>query len=158
MFCPVDKGQEHNIEDIKVMYRSEGPNINWGYLKKLHPAIHVIWTLTLHIEQEFGTLAWGKKHSTPKKDANVEKLQKVYKVSDYHRYQCGRTINSKKDQAADYVTKGCLKLQQEKILEKWQELRSYKRVTTEHWNSLLDNEDSNEDSEGNKQEMDTTDS
>ena len=56
MFCPVDKGQEHNIKDIKVTHRSEGPNIDWAYLKKLHPAIHVIWTLTLHMEQEFGTL------------------------------------------------------------------------------------------------------
>jgi hypothetical protein len=158
MFCPVDKGQEHNIKDIKVTHRSEGPNINWAYLKKLHPAIHVIRTLTLHMEQEFGTLTQGKKHSTPKKDADVEKLQKAYKVSGYHRYQHGRTINSKKDQATDYATKGCLKLQRGKIIGKWHELRSYERATTEHWNSLLDDEDSDEDSEDNELGMDTSDS
>ncbi|KAJ7094819.1 hypothetical protein C8R44DRAFT_584516, partial [Mycena epipterygia] len=46
---PVDEAQEMNIKDIKVRilfvgitYRSEGPNIDWQYLKKLHPAIHVI--------------------------------------------------------------------------------------------------------------------
>jgi hypothetical protein len=158
MFCPVDKGQEHNIKDIKITYRSEGPNINWGYLKKLHPAIHVIWTLTLHMEQEFRTLTRGKKHSTPKKDADVEKLQKAYRASGYHRYQRGRTINSKKDRAADYATKGCLKLQRGKIIGKWHELRSYERATTEHWNSLLDGEDSEEDSGDDEPEMDTTDS
>ena len=97
MFCPVDKGQEHNIKDIKIMYHSEGPNINWSYLKKLHPAIYVIWTLTLHMEQEFRTLTQGKKHSIPKKDADVEQLQKAYRASGYHRYQHGRTINSKKN-------------------------------------------------------------
>ena len=61
MHCPVDKAQEINIKDIKVTYRSEGPNIKWPYLKKLHPAIHVIRALTLHIEEEFNTLSRGKK-------------------------------------------------------------------------------------------------
>jgi len=36
----IDKAQEHNIKDIKVTYRSEGPNIHWDYMKKLHPANH----------------------------------------------------------------------------------------------------------------------
>ncbi|KAJ6582640.1 hypothetical protein DFH09DRAFT_1439496 [Mycena vulgaris] len=37
---PVDEAQEMNIKDIKVTHRSEGPQIDWKYLKKLHPAIH----------------------------------------------------------------------------------------------------------------------
>ncbi|KAH9474970.1 hypothetical protein JR316_0012069 [Psilocybe cubensis] len=57
MFCAVDKAQEHNIKDMKVTYRSEGPNIKWEYFKKLHPAIHIIRLVTDHIEKEFGTLA-----------------------------------------------------------------------------------------------------
>ncbi|KAJ6481356.1 hypothetical protein DFH09DRAFT_1107681 [Mycena vulgaris] len=39
---PVDEAQEMNIKDIKVTHRSKGPQIDWKYLKKLHPAIHVI--------------------------------------------------------------------------------------------------------------------
>ena len=46
--------------------------------------------------------------------------------------------------------------QQGKIIRKWHELRSYERATTEHWNSLLDGEDS--ESGDDEPEMDTTDS
>ena len=42
MFAPVDKHQEMNIKVIKVTYHLQGPNIDWKYIKKLHPAIHVI--------------------------------------------------------------------------------------------------------------------
>ncbi|KAJ7898884.1 hypothetical protein B0H14DRAFT_2223162, partial [Mycena olivaceomarginata] len=41
-FLPVDEGQEHNIKDIKVTHRSQGPKVDWDYLKKLHPSINVI--------------------------------------------------------------------------------------------------------------------
>lgn len=153
MFCPVDQGQEHNIKDIKVTYRSEGPNINWGYLKKLHPAIHVIRRLTLHMEQEFGTLTRGKKHSTPKKVIDVEKLRKAYRISTYHKFQRGRLINSKNDRSPDYATNGCLKLQRGKIMVKWHELRSYKRATTEHWENLLDDEESDNESSDDEPSM-----
>ncbi|KAJ7474945.1 hypothetical protein FB451DRAFT_1465243 [Mycena latifolia] len=52
-FMPVDEAQEMNIKDIKVTYRSEGPNIDWDYLKKLHTAIHVIRAVNSHMEYEF---------------------------------------------------------------------------------------------------------
>jgi hypothetical protein len=151
MHCPVDKGQEHNIKDIKVTYRSEGPNIKWAFLKKLHPAIPVIRALTLHIEEEFGTLTRGKRHTVPKKELDVQKLQESYRLSDYHKYHRGRDINSKKDQAADYTTKGCLKLQRGKFLRKWVELRTFERATRENWD-MFDGEDSeNEDGEESEQ-------
>jgi hypothetical protein len=133
MFCPVDKGQEHNIKDIKVMYRSSGLHINWAYLKKLHPTIPVIRALTLHMEEQFGTLTHGKKHTAPKKDLDVVKLQKAYKSSGYHTYEQGQTIKSKKDIAPDYTTKGCLKVQNGKMLQKWVELRCFEHATTENW-------------------------
>jgi hypothetical protein len=152
MHCPVDKGQEHNIKDIKVTYRSEGPNIKWAFLKKLHPAIPVIRALTLHIEEEFGTLTRGKKHTVPKKELDVQKLQESYRLSDYHKYHRGREINSKKDRAADYTTNGCLKLQRGKLLRKWVELRTFERATRENWHDILDDEDSeNEDEENGGQ-------
>jgi hypothetical protein len=146
MNCPVDKAQEHNIKDIKVTYRSEGPNIKWPYLKKLHPAIYVIHALTLHIEEEFNTLSRGEKHTTPKKELDIQHLQQSYSTSDYHKYSAGREINSKKDRAVDYVTIGCLKLQRGKILRKWKELRTFERATSERWEDLLD-DDSEDDEE-----------
>jgi hypothetical protein len=144
MHCPVDKAQEHNIKDIKVTYRSEGPNIKWPYLKKLHPAIHVIRALTLHIEEEFGTLSRGKKHTIPKKELDVQRLQQAYNTSGYHRYSAGREINSKNDRAMDYATNGCLKLQRGKILRKWKDLRTFERATSERWDDLLDDSEDSE--------------
>lgn len=148
MFGGVDKAQEINIKDIKVTYRSEGPNIKWSYLKKLHPAIHVIRAVTLHIEEEFGTLTRGKKHTVPKKELDIQKLQQSYQSSGYHKYCRGRQINSKKDRAVDYTTKGHLKLQRGKILRKWAEQRTFERATTENWDDVLEDvEDSEEDVE-----------
>ncbi|KAJ7681420.1 hypothetical protein B0H17DRAFT_1230726 [Mycena rosella] len=46
------KIQEHNIKDIKtVTHRSQGPNVDWEYLKKLHPAIHTIRAVSMFMEQ-----------------------------------------------------------------------------------------------------------
>jgi hypothetical protein len=151
MFCGVDMGQEHNIKDIKVTYRSEGPNIKWSYLKKLHPAIHVIRAVTLHIEEEFGTLTRGKKHTVPRKELDIRTLQESYKSAGYHKYVAGREINSKKDRAVDYATNGCLQLQKGKILRKWIDLRTFKRATSERWGGILDEDDSSDqEDDGNK--------
>jgi hypothetical protein len=89
MFGGVDKAQGVGIKDIKVTYCSEGPNIKWSYLKKLHPAIHVIRAVTLHIEEEFGTHTRGKKHTVPKKELDIQKLQESYRSSGYHKYRRG---------------------------------------------------------------------
>jgi hypothetical protein len=62
------------------------------------------------MEEQFGTLTHGKKHTMPKKDLDIEKLQKAYKSSGYHRYEQGRTIGSKKNAAPDYTTRVCLKI------------------------------------------------
>jgi hypothetical protein len=99
VFLPVDQAQEHNIKDIKVTYRSEGPNIKWQYLKKLHPAIHTIRDVAEHIEKEFGTLTRGKKHTVPKKELDVSRLQEEYKVSSYHEFSAGREVKRKSNVA-----------------------------------------------------------
>ncbi|KDQ25341.1 hypothetical protein PLEOSDRAFT_1021103, partial [Pleurotus ostreatus PC15] len=63
-FTPIDMAQEHNIKDIKViMYRSEGPSVDWEYLKKLNPAIPTIRILSNHVEEQFGTQARSTSHS-----------------------------------------------------------------------------------------------
>lgn len=132
-WCPVDQAQEHNIKDIKVTYRSEGPNIKWEYLKKLHPAIHVIRAVTEHIEKEFETLARGKKHTVPKKEIDVGKLQASYHTSGYHiQSSAGRTIR-KKDKAQDLILKGILAVQNGRVLERWVHARTFERSKTERW-------------------------
>jgi hypothetical protein len=145
MFCGVDKGQEHNIKDIKVTYRSQGPNIDWEYLKKLHPAIRVIRALTVHLEKEFGTVTRGNKHTIPRKDEEVLKLRKAYRA--HHGHEDRRDINSHRDKAADYSTKGCVKFLQGRILAKWIDLRTYERGTRETWLEDIESDDE-EDCEG----------
>ncbi|KAJ7812306.1 hypothetical protein B0H14DRAFT_3090506 [Mycena olivaceomarginata] len=78
---PIDEAQELNIKDIKVTHRSEGPNIDWKYLKKLHPAIHVVRSVSSHMESEFKTRVRGWKHTVPKKKEDVQGLQKWYRAS-----------------------------------------------------------------------------
>ncbi|KAF8154046.1 hypothetical protein B0H34DRAFT_784086 [Crassisporium funariophilum] len=132
-WCAVDKAQEHNIKDIKVTYRSEGPNIKWKYLKKLHPAIHVIRAVTRHIETEFGTLTRGMKHTIPKKEKDLGRLHTSYCKAGYHK-QCmtGRTIR-KKDKAEDYILNGIEKLQTGTVLAKWIHVRRFERSKSERW-------------------------
>ncbi|KAF8215474.1 hypothetical protein K438DRAFT_1561950 [Mycena galopus ATCC 62051] len=60
---PVDEAQEMNIKDIKVKY-----------LKKLHPAIHVIRSVSSHMETEFKTRVRGWKHTVPKKEQDIKNL------------------------------------------------------------------------------------
>ncbi|KAJ7165181.1 hypothetical protein C8R46DRAFT_1035785 [Mycena filopes] len=97
-FMPVDEAQEMNIKDIKVTYR---PNIDWEYLKKLHPAIHVIRAVNDHVEYEFKTKVRGHKHTIPQKELDMQELQKWYRASDVHTFKAGRTIKSKEKSAPD---------------------------------------------------------
>ncbi|CAK5270382.1 unnamed protein product [Mycena citricolor] len=71
---PIDEAQEMNIKDIKVTHRSQGPKIDWKYLKKLHPAIHIVRAVSHHMENEFKTRVRGWKHTVPKKEGDITAL------------------------------------------------------------------------------------
>ena len=144
LFCPVDQAQEHNIKDIKVTYRSEGPNIKWEYLKKLHPAINIIRAVTEHIEDEFGTKARGQSHTVPSKEKDILLLQKSYHEAGYHEFSNGRKITQDKDKAKDYTTRGYTHLHMGKVIERWRGLRTFERSKAERWGN---EQGSNDDSE-----------
>lgn len=122
-----------------MTYRSEGPNIHWEYLKKLHPAVRIIRALALHIEKEFGTLTRGKKHTIPKKELDVTQLFDSYCDAKVHDYKPGRKV-SKGDHASDYATEGCLEMMNGKMLRNWVEGRSFKRATNQEWSSDPDSD------------------
>ena len=136
MYCPVDKAQEMNIKDIKVTYHSEGPNIQWEYMKKLHPTIHTIWAIAAHIEKEFGMLTRGKKHTVPKKELDVTKLQQVYDESRYHKFEMGRKAK-KNAKAVNTTTEGAIKLTSLNILKRWIDLHTFTWSTSERWSDLV---------------------
>ncbi|TRM57981.1 hypothetical protein BD626DRAFT_614228 [Schizophyllum amplum] len=126
-FCPVDQAQEHNIKDIK-----EGPSIDWKFLKKMHPAIPIISELSKHMEEEFRTYTRGLKHTVPKKDQDVKKLEETYSEAGIHKREPGRVLNKKKpDTAEDFLAKGAEGFY--KVLDRWQGNRNYERRTDEDW-------------------------
>lgn len=59
----------------------KGPEVDWEYIKTLHPVIHAIHGVTSHVEKEFNTLTRGKKHTVPQKKLDVQKLQDLYSAS-----------------------------------------------------------------------------
>ncbi|KAJ6565956.1 hypothetical protein DFH09DRAFT_919327 [Mycena vulgaris] len=146
-FMPVDEAQEMNIKDIKVTYRSEGPNIDWEYLKKLNPAIHVIRAVNNHMEYEFKTRIRGRKHTVPKKELDIQELQKWYRASNVHVYEPGRNIPSKlknnPDVPKDTLSKGTTLIQTDETLKNWIETRTVDRAMGQDWDLLSDSEAEN---------------
>ncbi|KAJ7572843.1 hypothetical protein C8J56DRAFT_806278, partial [Mycena floridula] len=123
-----DQAQEHNIKDIKVTYRSDGPHLNWEYLKKLHPAIPVIRELATFMERIFGTWTRGKKHTTPKREPDVAKLEQSYREFTFHVYQPGREVPVK-SRVKDYLNQGGIEIQTGPTILNWAEGRRYPRST-----------------------------
>ncbi|KAK7036826.1 hypothetical protein R3P38DRAFT_3480578 [Favolaschia claudopus] len=143
---PVDEAQEMNILkgyqtfkqiNSQVTHRSEGPNIDWDYLKKLHPAIHVIRSVTSHMETEFKTRVRGWRHTIPKREIDIQGLQKWYRASRTHKFVANRKMPAKSDgdRPTEFVTKGFTALQTGKTLENWIEGRTVEQATHQDWDS-----------------------
>ena len=49
-FFPIDRGQEYNIQDIKVTHQVQGPNALWGLMKCISPAIPTLVCVHKHME------------------------------------------------------------------------------------------------------------
>ncbi|KAJ6601733.1 hypothetical protein DFH09DRAFT_969288 [Mycena vulgaris] len=144
-FLPVDQAQEHNIKDIKVTHRSQGPNVDWEYLKKLHPSIHVIRAVSTFMEEEFGTATRGKKHTVPKKELDILELQKWYRDSPVHKFTPKRTIDNKKDRPKDYLALGQQALLTKDRMQRWKDNRYFPRATTQDWENFSDDSDADEE-------------
>ncbi|KAK6993269.1 hypothetical protein R3P38DRAFT_2800995 [Favolaschia claudopus] len=125
---------------VSVTYRSEGPNIDWDYLKKLHPAIHVIRAVNSHMESEFKTRIRGRRYTVPKKEQDIRELQQWYRASDVHKFKPGRKISNtgkSKDKPVDVPGKGGIAIQTGKTLQRWVEIRSVERAINEDWDDFM---------------------
>lgn len=145
VWCPIDKAQEMNIKDIKVTYRSEGPNIKWDYLKKLHPAIPTIRTVIDFLEQQYGTLVRGKKHAVPSREKDILKLRRSYSASAAHDNRPRRTIPNEHDKAEDVVSEGAQRVMFGEVLSNWDKGRSFERSQREEWGSDGESSDSTDE-------------
>ncbi|KAI0038309.1 hypothetical protein FA95DRAFT_1551310 [Auriscalpium vulgare] len=130
-FLPVDMAQEHNVKDVKVTYRSQGPNAGWDLLYKRGPAIPRVRFIRQHFETLFPSLRRGVSHTSPQSEADVDKLEQIYTEAKIHAFT-KRRKTSDKDRAVDTTTKGWNYVNT-KLMPRWQERREYPRATTDMW-------------------------
>ncbi|KAJ7574764.1 hypothetical protein C8J56DRAFT_1007882 [Mycena floridula] len=99
------------LELLQNLHKEWPPEVSflsvtlWKYLRKLHPAIPVIKRLAVYMEQQFGTLTRGKRHTIPKKEGDVRKLRSTFVNSSYHTYTPGRKLD-RESKAPDNILKG----------------------------------------------------
>lgn len=130
-FTPVDQGQEQNIKDNKVTYRSMGPGTLFEYIRKMSPAIPTLRAVKERVRSQFASLlARGKHHGKPSKDADVAALIGMYRTSKMHTEERGRTVkNTDLDRAKDYVTMGAGEIFSGQVIERWWTERDHDRAT-----------------------------
>ncbi|KAJ7203577.1 hypothetical protein GGX14DRAFT_310871, partial [Mycena pura] len=84
-------------------------------------------------EYEFKTRVHGRKHTVPKKELDLQELQKWYRASNVHTFKAGRTIKSKSksestpDRPKDTLSKGGAALRTGETLARWIETRTVGR-------------------------------
>ena len=94
-FFPIDRGQEHNIRDIKVTHQVQGPNTSWDLMKRISPAIPTLVRVCKHVECQIQTLWRGSYHTDPARTKDIERLEGVYRTSEIYVQQDGRHVRGK---------------------------------------------------------------
>ncbi|KAH9918160.1 uncharacterized protein B0H18DRAFT_883006 [Fomitopsis serialis] len=138
-FTPVDRAQEANIGKIKVTNRSQGPNVNWEYFRKLHPVLPVIQALSEHMETEFATWTRYKKHTTPDDEKGIKLLQQTYTSARVHVTVPGRLVERESERVKDFYNNGIAEFA--KTLGRWENARTYARRVDEDYSQLSDVDD-----------------
>ncbi|KAJ7440734.1 hypothetical protein FB451DRAFT_1058621 [Mycena latifolia] len=128
-WLPFDLGQEENICDIKVNYRSMGPGATMDYIKKVSPAIPTLRKVQRHMEKQFKTVARGARHGVPDKEKDIEKLTGQYMKSKLHTY------SSVTEKSPDVINIGAENLERLDTMEDWWGRRSHKRSILEDWDT-----------------------
>jgi hypothetical protein len=99
------------------------------------------------MEYEFKTRIRGRKHTVPKKELDIQEMQKWYSASNVHTFKPGRKIKTRlkvnPDIPRDTHSKGGIAIQTGKTLERWIENRTIERSTTEDWSMFSDSEGEN---------------
>ncbi|KAJ7722007.1 hypothetical protein B0H16DRAFT_1790019 [Mycena metata] len=130
-WLPFDLGQEQNICDIKVNYRSMGPGATMEYMGKVSPAIPALRKVQRHMENQFKTTARGARHGVPDKEKDVAKLTAHYVTSKLHTYTAGRELKTL--HASDFVSEGANALERLDTIKNWFNRRTHARATGEDW-------------------------
>jgi hypothetical protein len=137
-YIPFDLGQEENIADIKVNYRSLGPGATMDYMRKISPAIPTLRRVQRHMENQLNTNTRGACHHVPDKERDVALLTAQYTKSQlYCEIPC-RKVKSSSDKAVDYITVGAINLERLNTIDDWFDHQSPERSVEEIWDELFD--------------------
>ena len=140
-YLPFDLGQEENIADIKVNYRSLGPGGTMEYITKISPAIPTLRKVQRHKEKQFNTNTRGADHGTPDKEKDVTLLSTQYMKSQLYLEIPGRQIKNLGDRAVDVSTAGAVNLERLNTIGDWFDRRSPKRSIEEEWDEIFPEHD-----------------
>ncbi|KAA1471157.1 hypothetical protein DENSPDRAFT_776137 [Dentipellis sp. KUC8613] len=133
-FVPTDRAQEQNIKDLKVTYHLFGPGATLAYLTKISPAVPVLREVKKHIKWQLEMLLTrGDRHSSPKKEKDIEKYADIVLSERWFTYEKNRRLKKPGDRAKDFITEGATALYQDKAIERWWKGRSFVRSTREKW-------------------------
>ncbi|PCH37580.1 hypothetical protein WOLCODRAFT_84034, partial [Wolfiporia cocos MD-104 SS10] len=135
-FSSIDRAQERQIADIKVTHRSQGPSIDWDYLRKLHPAIPVIQAVSTHMRSEFATWKRYKRHTSPGDKQGINQLDQVYSTSKLHVTHPLHQAPPH-NEAGTYYDDGILTLK--KTMTRWIDAQTFERSTEQDWDSIIYN-------------------
>ncbi|KAI0349173.1 hypothetical protein OH77DRAFT_1525873 [Trametes cingulata] len=111
-FQAIDLVEEHTIKDVKVTYRPKGPNASWQLMKARVPAIP------------------RPAHTSPSKEADVQRLYEFYKQAGIHDYVPGRNAV---DDIKEVVSNG-FQVAGSTLLWRWLTRREvYNRTSSQTW-------------------------
>jgi hypothetical protein len=132
-FLAFDLGQEHNVRDIKVNYRSSGPGATIEYTGRISPGIPTFNRVCRSIENQIGSASRKAKHGSPDKTADVQELLSHYTTNGIHIYRPGRRSLGE-NASKDVITLGAMNA--EKKAEEWFNRRTLTRSTEEDWTDM----------------------
>ncbi|KAI0715509.1 hypothetical protein C8T65DRAFT_771413, partial [Cerioporus squamosus] len=136
-WIPIDRAQEHNVRDIKYTFAAMGPFASWEYIRKISASIPCQRKVKDHVEQTINNLYRGKSHTSPSKEADVAKLQAVYRDARAHVADEARKPLSDKDVFVDVVKAGSDSLLggTSKAFKRWASKRLRRYPGVEEWDS-----------------------
>ncbi|KAI0309973.1 hypothetical protein OF83DRAFT_1071251, partial [Amylostereum chailletii] len=135
-FTPYDQAQEQNIKDIKVSYRSIGPNATFSRLGRLSPGIPVWRAIAQHMKWQHRTImSRGTRHTTPGKDKDVARQMQIAVDEKWLVEFDSRKVPTERDRVKDVMTEGVKELMNGGFA-RWWESRSFPRSTEEDWDHI----------------------
>nr|VWO97743.1 Pre-mRNA-splicing ATP-dependent RNA helicase PRP28 (EC [Ganoderma boninense] len=95
-WVPVDLMQEHMNFWIKVIYKAQGSNASWDWLRTISPCIALLRNVATQMNSTLGARL-GTKHQAPDRSRDLATLQNSMREHNVFTVQHGRILRGVKD-------------------------------------------------------------